>query len=317
MAGDHTITATGFRRPWLFARMLRTLRANDLAGWRIALQIEPSFASREFVAAAEEILSGCDFSIRVNAKRLGVRFNPFTLIDRVFEEGGALNICLEEDLLLSPDICDLALWYARNHQPHWLCLNLLSGGCGSAGFISNPAYPRTLFESRLLNSLGLVVRRNEWHAHMRAAWADESVVTRDYQGREMRGWDWSLGALLLRSPSLRSLHVALARATHSGAELGEYCSKQFHDLAFGDLPIAGPDTVDADAGGRREPDDRYRIMASHELPADLRRHVILADEMALALAALDRAGDGAAPPGVSPRRKSWLGRLGARPRGGK
>lgn len=317
MAGDHTITATGFRRPWLFARMLRTLRANDLAGWRIALQIEPSSASGEFVAAANDILHGCDFSIRVNADRLGVRVNPFTLIDRVFEEGGALNICLEEDLLLSPDVCDLALWYARNHKPRWLCLNLLSGGCGSAGFISNPAFPRTLFESRLFNSLGLVVRRNEWRTHMRAAWADESIVTRDNQGREMRGWDWAVGALLLRSPSLRALHVALARATHTGAELGEYCLPQFHDLAFGDLPIAGPEAKDADAGGRREPDDMYRLAALHELPSELRRHVILAEEMAWALAALDRAGDGAAPTAVSPKTRGWRDRLGAIFRGGK
>ena len=100
----------------------RSLAANDLRGWNIFIQLEPSEFVEDFRTAAAEILSATPTSIVVNAERLGVRLNPYRLLSRVFNEGADLVLYLEEDLLLSDDVTALALWYANNHRPEWMSL---------------------------------------------------------------------------------------------------------------------------------------------------------------------------------------------------
>ena len=157
-----TITATAYRRPHLLKAMLETLLANELSGWRILIQIDASPVADDMARMAESLLDGHDRDIAINPSRLGVRENPYRLLERVFAEGSALNLYLEEDLLLSPDATRLASWYETNHCPEWLCLNLIAGGCASAGLLSNPDFPTLLFAGPTFNSLGFAVRRQEW-----------------------------------------------------------------------------------------------------------------------------------------------------------
>ena len=74
------ITITGWQRPELFHALLKSLAANDLRGWQIFVQLEPSEYSEAYCAAAAEILSGVPLSITVNPERLGVRMNPYSLL---------------------------------------------------------------------------------------------------------------------------------------------------------------------------------------------------------------------------------------------
>jgi hypothetical protein len=188
----HTITITAYRRPSLFEAALKTLVANDLAGWRILVGIEPSSIAREIANVAETILQGHDYDITTNRARLGIKENPFQLIERAFAGGSELNLHLEDDLFLSPDVTTLARWYFENHRPEWLCLSLISGGCGSAGLLSNPDHPDLLFAGHAFNSLGFAFRRKEWETNIRGAWMAETAPFVQFDGTLAGGWDWSI-----------------------------------------------------------------------------------------------------------------------------
>jgi hypothetical protein len=270
------ITITAYRRPHLFAAMLKTLLANEVTGWRILVVVEPSSVADEIAGVAEKLLHSQDVSLTVNAKRLGIKTNPFQLIERAFAEGAQIILHLEEDLLLAPDATQLALWYEANHRPEWLCLGLLAGGCGSTGLISNPDYPDLLFAGHTFNSLGFAVRHAEWERHMRSAWMTEPARILRLDGARTAGWDWSVFKMLTNNPQLRTLQPVLARATHNGRLEGEYCTPEFHDAAFARLPI-----FDGAAATLV-----YRVQPLDLLPSVVRNHARLWFEMTCAMRAL-------------------------------
>lgn len=264
------ITITGYRRPRLFRDLLVSLRANDLDGWQVFVRVEPSPLVPEFVAAAAALLRDVKHTVVVNPERLGIRLNPFVLLDGVFAGGAELALYLEEDLLLAPDATRLALWYQQAHRPEFLCLSLLAGACGSAGVMSYPGYPSLLFPARSFNSLGFAVGRQEWFGHFRDRWMTDEPHVSALDGQPVSGWDWSIYAYLAGNPALYSIQPAAARAIHTGREDGEWCTSWFHDLAFRDLPLAGA------------PGDTYRLKPVSRLPGPVRRHAILWEQAATA-----------------------------------
>jgi hypothetical protein len=259
-----TITITGYRRPHLFRDLLQSLAANDLAGWTIFVRLEPSPAVAEFIAIANETLPGQDCRVTVNPERLGVRRNPCALLEEVFAAGSAINLYLEEDMVVAPDAIALAEWFAAHHRSDWLCLSLLAGGCGGRGPISYAAYPDLLFLARTFNSLGFVATREAWRTHFAPNWMVDPPGA-----RHVAGWDWSIHFHLVRHPHLRTVQPALARANHTGRDDGEHCSAEFHDLAFSELPIAG-----LPAGSHE-----YRLTPLERLPAQVRLHAMLWDQV--------------------------------------
>jgi hypothetical protein len=277
-----TITVTGKDRPGLFRDMLASLRANDLAGWRIVIAIDGDRV-QEFAEIARTELHGIDYELSGNGTVLGIRLNPFRLLSRVFAEGSVLNLYLEEDFLVSPDATRLALWYHRHHRLGWACLNMVSGPCGSAGLLSNPAYPDVLFEARTFNSLGFVVRRAEWFAVFKPVWMEPD---RPPAGRAVAawrthwGWDWSVyGAIA--DGDLVALQPALARVTHTGAK-GTFTKPGFQERAFGGMEINH--AVDVD----------YRVVDAATLPHVLRSHINLHRETTARLIELEAAARGQA-----------------------
>jgi hypothetical protein len=260
-----TIAITGWQRPHLFRGLLRSLAVNDLRGWDISIQLEPSESAEEFRRAAAEMLSAAPVSITINTEQLGVRMNPYRLLSRVFNDGAEFVVYLEEDLLLADDATRLALWYLENHSPEWMSLALLSGGCGSKGFISEPNYPEILFVGKSFNSLGFAVRRDEWWRHIRPAWFADQPPIYTLEGNEASGWDWSVYRYLIATPGLYSVQPAAARATHTGREGGVYCMPDWHDSAFGGLELAEPLAASRS----------YRVLTTEELPAPLRRQASL------------------------------------------
>lgn len=292
MAGGRSITLTGKDRPELFRGTLLSLVENDLGGWRILIRIEPGPRAAEFLPIAAELLAGLDYDIRINATVLGIRKNPFSAIDDAFGEGSELNLCLEEDLLVSPDATALALWYQLNHRQNWLLLGLLAGPCGTQGLLSNERYPEILFTAKVSNSIGVAIRREEWTRWIRPAWNGERRLL-PWQGalawRYVWGWDWSLYALLATTPDLVAVQPALARATHTG-RVGTYTLAAFHDLAFGSLPINRSKSVD------------YRLVEEADLPAEVRSHAQAHRELTQMRLTVEAVGRG------KPRRtvdKAW------------
>jgi hypothetical protein len=250
--------------------------ANDLTGWRIALAIEPSPMAGDVARMAAGILADRDNTITINDSLLGIAENGFRSIERVFAEGAQINLYLEEDMLLAPDATRLAAWYFANHKADWLCLNLIGGGCASAGLISNPDYPDMLLLGRTFNSLGFAVRREEWEHHMRAAWKKEAEPVVKFDGALTGGWDWAVSAMLMKNPSLHTVQPVLARATHTGRRGGQHCTTAFHDEAFAELPLFTGSPVAT----------TYRLVPHELLPSVVRRHARLWLEMTWAWNAL-------------------------------
>ena len=191
----------------------------------------------------QSTLAGHAHEISVNDGILGVEAHPHRLLNRAFAGGSALNLYLEEDLLISPDATALALWYAEHHQPGWLCLNLLAVPCGSAAVLSDPRFPNELFLARTFNSLGFAVRREEWYGLLEPVWfgGKEPLVAGGWAAnwgtRGVGGWDWSIYALLAYRKDLFSVQPALARASHMG-KTGTHATPEFHDKAFRDIKIS-------------------------------------------------------------------------------
>lgn len=266
---DKAIVITGFRRPALFRDLLASLARNDLAGWRVVIRLEPSALVPAFQAAAAELLAGVPCRLTVNPRRLGIRANPYAALEEAFAGGAAGVLYLEEDLVVAPDATRLADWYFENHRPEWLALCLLAGGCGATGFLSNPAHPELLFTARTFNSLGWALRAEEWRACLRPRWMRRAPARmRTYSTSLPVGWDWQAYALLVNDARRRVVQPVLARARHTGRDDGEFCTPAFHDRAFPWLPLA-----EASAG-------RYELRAVDDLPADVRGHAQLWDEMA-------------------------------------
>ena len=265
----NTIVITGYRRPALFRDLLHSLVRNDLAGWRVAIHLEPSPQVPAFAQAAAELLAGQDYAITVNPRRLGIRANPFHALDLAFAAGAPGVLYLEEDLVVAPDATALANWYFARHRPEWLALGLLAGGCGATGYLSHAGHPGLLFAARTFNSLGFALRAQEWRGSVRGRWMRRAPARmRTYSTSSPVGWDWQLYALLVNSSRRRVLQPVLARAKHMGRDQGEFCTPAFHDRAFPYLPLASVASQDSE------------VRAIDELPPEVRGHAQLWDEMA-------------------------------------
>jgi hypothetical protein len=231
-------------RPALFKTMLESLIGNALGGWAIYVSIEPTPAAVDIVDISRSILANQRYEIVVNDAVLGIQANPHRALTRAFAAGSELNLYLEEDFVISPDTTALASWYAENHKPSWLCLNLLAGPCGSRAYLSDPRFPEQLFLARTFNSIGFATRREEWNRLIEPAWFGGStppVAGGPSANWQMRGtggwgWDWAVYGLLAGSRELFSVQPVLARATHTG-RTGTWARPQFHDKAFQDLEI--------------------------------------------------------------------------------
>jgi len=235
----NVVVITGYRRPNLFRAALDSLSKNQLSGWRIAIQIEPTELVDEFQRIAEEILKGSDHNLTINPRRLGIRTNPFQALDTAFSSGAKGVLYLEEDLIISPDATLLSEWYFSHHEAGWLALCLLARGCGTSGFISNPDYPNLLFPSRTFNSLGFAVRDKEWRSFLRDAWMKLGPARmRTFKASLPVGWDWQIYSLLVNDARLRVIQPVLARSKHNGRDDGQFSTPAFHDRTFPHLPLA-------------------------------------------------------------------------------
>jgi hypothetical protein len=271
-----TITIPGYKRPAIFRDSLKHLVANDLTGWRICIQLEPTEMVDQYKAAAAESLPGIDYEITINPKRLGLRENTFALMEKVFAAGSELNIYLEEDVVIASDVTRLAAWYQDHYQPEWLCLSLLAGGCGGYGYQSFGEYPDLLFPSKSFNSLGFVVRKQEWDAHFSKAWMHDDESSCGPNGKNVGGFDWAIYHYLMATDGLNSLQSVAARAAHTGIEGGTHDDPAVFELTFADLTLTS---------GVANPAD-YRVVTVLTLPPPVKQFALLWEQLSLVLRAM-------------------------------
>jgi hypothetical protein len=236
-----SITLTVCNRPDYLRRLLDSLRRNDCEGWRLYVGLEP--VSDECAKICREI-SFLPTTVIENRDRLGVRVNPFNVLDYVFYKGATLNVYLEDDLVLAPDALAFASWYGAELRgdllgdQRTLCLRLHVPSRGHED-------PDAVTLARSFAPLGFVLSREQWLRYFRPAWFND--------GHELApsvGWDFSVQALLSRDAGLTVAAPALARANHIGAT-GTHMNPALNAATYGDVVLA----TAAPPGGR------YRIVS--------------------------------------------------------
>jgi len=272
---SHTITITAFKRPHYFEKLLASLVKNRLEGWRVYIQLEPSDQLARFQSITESYLPPHQYSLTVNPRILGVRQNPFHLLSSVFDAGSSLNIYLEEDMVVSPDLIAIANWYRTLDLAHVMCANLMLCGCGSSGVVSVPERPRDFVKSQCFNSLGFIATDSQWSTHFAPNWNRVSdFLTVD--GDPADGWDLSIYDYLISTADLRVLSPLLARANHIGLS-GTHCTEQFHIKTFEALPTyQGTESL------------TYTIRDPADLPYAVTSHLHLWEDLTRCLATLKR-----------------------------
>lgn len=248
MDKNKTITITVNDRPKFFKKILSSLVNNSLHDWHIVVAVEPSKVRDEqlnlikkFVPQAEVIL---------NDSKLGVRENPFSVLNYVFEElNSKVNIYLEEDIIISPDVCNLANWYyqAENRSACLcLCNSDTSGSKQINSTLFSPMneaisrscmfYPdekRRTLQKRVgigghhgFSALGLVIKKYQWDNNFK-----------DYWHSHTRGWDFGVHEQMLNQ-SKQVLMPYITRSDHIGTHGTHVGSaKANRKLGFGSLKL--------------------------------------------------------------------------------
>ena len=206
-----TISITVHDRPQYFVRLLETLVKNDLDGWHIVVGLEPSPQKSEQLELIEKYIPKAE--VIHNETKLGVSGNPFSLLTYVFEElNSEINIYLEEDLIISPDVCQLAEWYNKLEDGS-MCLCLCNIGKIEVDDVNNNQPHSCMFyaNSEMTHSgsglgfsaLGLLIKSNQWK-YFRDNWHNNT-----------QGWDWGM-LNYIKAEGIKILMPYKTRADHIG-----------------------------------------------------------------------------------------------------
>jgi ADP-heptose:LPS heptosyltransferase len=254
----YTITIAGEREPALFRELLQSVIDNDLAGWKIFIQVEPSSVAPEYVQAAAELLDGLEYSLTVNPQPLGSHENSFRLLEYVFRQGSLLNIHLSDETLVAPDVTRLAKWYSEHHRPEWLCMSLLSTAL-PLGVLSDTCYPDILVLDKEFNATGFIVRRDEWYRHFQNGNKPERQSSERLDADFLGGWAWLIHKQLLQTDYLVSVQPVVTRVLTRSMNGGPRNRETSHS-AFAELTFAL----------RNRPAQRYRVVNTADLPEPIR-----------------------------------------------
>lgn len=232
---QNSITLTVNDRPHYLRRCLETLsQVCGIAGWHLYVGLEPGNA--ECAALCRNI----DFmprTILYNREKLGVRGNPYHVLQHAFAQGSELNIYLEDDLIVSPDICSLALWYKKlipedklfDVRIFFLSLFVTSlGGEAADEFTA----------SEIFSPWGLIMNRYQWENLIGPNWWDDN-----HRYPCERDWTISLAHQMNTDTSLTVLAPLLSRSLNIGREDGVHSHPERHDLLMKGLAMshdAGP-----------------------------------------------------------------------------
>ena len=223
-----TISYTAFNRPHYLEESLQHLVKNDLTGWHIYFQIEHSTMIEHNLAVIKRYLNGLNYSYKVNDAVLGCEMNTYQSMDHVFNElKSDINIYLEDDVIVGPDIVQLADWYVEQDKNDIICLNLLYGSCGGRFHKKGTNLNKDLIHKvKQFNSLGLILTKEQWITYFKPYW-----LGRKYSPG---AWDCEIQGEWVenKNKSIFTLQPEYARSTHIGRLRGTKCPIQFHDRTF-------------------------------------------------------------------------------------
>jgi len=224
---EHTVTLTVNNRPTYLRQTLHALsQVEGIEKWHLYIGLEPGCEE------CKQICTGIDFvpcTVLFNSRPLGVRGNPYSVLKHAFGQGSRLNLHLEDDVLVSPDVAELALWYEElvsDDALHEIRIMFLSLFVTSTG--GEPA--EEVLASQFFSPWGLVINQFQWAHHIEPFWWNDK-----HRFPHMQDWTLSLAEHL--NYPMMVLAPRLSRTSNIGRDAGVHSIPERHDLLVGDLQM--------------------------------------------------------------------------------
>ena len=217
-----TITITAHDRPELLSKTLDALSKNNTDNWELFVSIEPTTLTESMISIVKERFP--DANILLPKKKLGVCENPFQLLEHVFDSVKSdINIYLEEDLDISPDVCDIAEFYLDKGCPE-ICVCLCNHNLNSETIIDSE---KLLVETQKFSALGMILSSDSWRDNFKPNWRSR---------KKPRGWDHSIQRYVIANKKTILMPV-FSRSTHTG-EWGTHCRPSIQQqLGYDDISV--------------------------------------------------------------------------------
>jgi hypothetical protein len=201
-------------------RVLQSLSINDLSGYsKLYCAIEPG---------CDEVFELCrnikfiPTELILNEEVLGVKRNPYELLNRLFEDGSDYNVYLEDDSILSPDAILLSNFFYDNfkHDEYFACC--------FHNYKSDKAQKKKCIAVQELVAIGFSLFKSAWNKWFKPYWFDDAVA-REYDTGGV-GWDWSIRGSMKKHKKL-CLTPCYSRSMHIGKS-GVHSTPQDHARLF-------------------------------------------------------------------------------------
>jgi len=212
-----TISVTVSNRPYYFRKLVSNLnKLEGIAEYETNFSLEPS----ETLNQNLEICDNFKFNkvVHVNENVLGVRDNPYTLLNRIYKTSD-FNVYIEEDLELSKDVLLISNFFYESNDKS-LFLNLFNKTELNLG----PSYIFKNVETNHIDGSDVKFAPFCW-AMRRDVWFDSF---KNWWYGDERGWDYSVVSNLEKNQNLISIvcynrcnHIG-ENGTHSTPELNEF-----------------------------------------------------------------------------------------------
>lgn len=200
-----TISLTVFNRPDCLRKVLNSLKINDLKSYdKLICAIEPG---------CDEVVDICskidfiDKDIILNQEILGVRKNPYELLNKLFEDGSEYNVYLEDDSILSPDALTLAnFFYDKFKNDEYFA-------CCFHNYNSNKSQKQKCIAVQEIVAIGFSLFKSAWEKWFKTYWFDDTIAIEHNIGGI--GWDWSIRASMKKHKKY-CLTPCYSRSFHIG-----------------------------------------------------------------------------------------------------
>ena len=242
-----TISYTAFNRPHYLEESLQHLIHNDLTNWHVFFQIDYSERIGDNLDVIKKVCANVEWSYQTNDVKLGCEKNTYKSLEYVFNDlHSDMNIYLEDDVIVSPDITQMADWYMHIDKNDIICLNLLYGSCGGRFHKYYKHLSKDIIHRvKQFNSLGLIFTKEQWEEYFKPYWLGNTYNT--------DAWDCEIQGQWIenKNSKMYTLQPDFARSNHIGRTGGAKCPTQFHDRTFRRIELC------------KEINNDYKIIYSH------------------------------------------------------
>lgn len=223
-----TITFPVGYRPNYLTQFLNYLKKYDLSDYKI-------ICSAENCPPCVDILEMCELPLTILHKsnssgvrsHSGLRDNTYNVLSYAFKSGSDFNVHFEDDLILSPDVFDLANWYYETFKDKTLTymsyglFNHASGGDNFCGL--------EIIDS--FEGLGWCTFKEGWEICFNKYWYDDTFAKKHFN---TSGWDWAMSGAF-REFGYKGIRPLIARTNHDGKYNGTHCTAAQQDEYFTNL----------------------------------------------------------------------------------